>query len=55
MMREHIVSRISDFRIYNQTVRYGKSNPHSSVGYLIHPRLSKIIRDWLCERPGLIQ
>ena len=55
MMQEHIVSRITDFRIYNQTVRYGKSNPHSSVGYLIHPRLSKIIRDWLCERPGFIQ
>lgn len=52
MMREHIVSRITDFRIYNQTVRYGKSNPHSSVGYLIHPRLSKIVRDWLCQQPG---
>ena len=54
MMREHIVSRITDFRIYNQTVRYGRSNPHSSVGYLIHPRLSKIIRDWLIQQPGQI-
>ena len=54
MMRQHIVSRITDFRIYNQAVRYGKSNPHSSVGYLIHPRLSKIIRDWLCQQPGAI-
>ncbi len=46
MMRERIVSQIRDYRIYNQAVRYGRSNPHSSVGYLIHPRLSKLIRDW---------
>ena len=54
MMREHIVSRITDYRIYNQAVRYGKSNPHSSVGYLIHPRLSKVIRDWICNPAGPI-
>ncbi|MEM8682758.1 MAG: hypothetical protein AAGF72_04960 [Pseudomonadota bacterium] len=47
MMRHRIVSQVRDFRIYNQAVRYGRSNPHSSVGYYIHPRLSKIIRDWL--------
>ena len=41
------VSAVSDFRIYNHTVRYGKSNPHSSVGYYIHPRLTKILGDWL--------
>lgn len=46
MMRERIVSQIRDYRIYNQAVRYGRSNPHSSVGYLIHPRFSKLIRDW---------
>jgi hypothetical protein len=28
-------------------VRYGKSNPHSSVGYYIHPRVAKIVADWM--------
>lgn len=47
MMDEHLVSSITDSRIYNLAVRYGKSNPHSSVGYLIHPRVSQILADWL--------
>lgn len=41
------VSFIRDYRIYNLAVRYGKSNPHSSVGYLIHPRIAQIIAAWL--------
>jgi len=41
------VSFIRDYRIYNLAVRYGKSNPHSSVGYLIHPRVAQIIAEWL--------
>lgn len=49
MMHRRVVSAVEDFHIYNLAVRYGKSNPHSSVGYLIHPRVSKIVRDWLCE------
>ena len=49
MMSHRIVSQIRDFRVYNQAVRYGRSNPHSSVGYYIHPRLSKIVRDWVCR------
>jgi len=49
MMKEHHVSQIQDFRIFNLAVRYGTSNPHSSVGYFIHPRLSKIIADWIAE------
>lgn len=40
-------SAVRDYRIYNHAVRYGKSNPHSSVGYYIHPRLTKILGDWL--------
>lgn len=47
MLRERIVSQINDYRVYNQAVRYGKSNPHSSVGYLIHPRFSKLLHDWM--------
>ena len=47
MMREHVISSINDYRIYNHTMRYGKSNPHCSLGYFIHPRVAKILVDWL--------
>ena len=52
MMQERVVSAVHDYRIFNLAVRYGKSNPHSSIGYYIHPRVSKILVDWLCE-PGI--
>lgn len=47
MMQERRISAVHDYRVFNLAVRYGKSNPHSSVGYYIHPRLSKILADWL--------
>lgn len=47
MMVQKRVSAVHDYRIFNLAVRYGRSNPHSSVGYYIHPRLSKIIADWI--------
>ncbi len=47
MMRERIVSKVTDYKIYNPAVRYGRSNPHSSIGYLIHPRVAKILADWM--------
>jgi len=47
MMREHVISSINDYRIYNHAMRYGKSNPHCSLGYFIHPRIAKIVVDWL--------
>ena len=47
MLRLRLVSSIRDYHIYNLAVRYGRSNPHSSIGYLIHPRVTKIISDWL--------
>ncbi len=47
MLSSHVVSQVRDYRIFNLAVRYGKSNPHSSVGYFIHPRLSKIIAEWI--------
>jgi len=47
MLEQRAVSTVHDYRVYNLAVRYGKSNPHSSVGYLIHPRVSKIIVDWV--------
>jgi hypothetical protein len=47
MMDDRLVSAVHDYRIYNLAVRYGKSNPHSSVGYYIHPRVTKIVVDWI--------
>lgn len=52
MLERRIVSTVQDYRIYNLAVRYGKSNPHSSVGYYIHPRVSKILVDWV-QTPAL--
>ena len=50
MLKHHLVSQINDYRVFNLAVRYGTSNPHSSVGYFIHPRLAKIIADWLGDK-----
>ena len=47
MMDQRLVSAVHDYHIYNLAVRYGKSNPHSSVGYYIHPRVAKIVIDWI--------
>lgn len=47
MLRQRQVSCIRDYRIYNLAIRYGKSNPHSSLGYLIHPRTAQIMAQWL--------
>ncbi len=47
MLQQRVVSVVHDFKIFNLAVRYGRSNPHSSIGYYIHPRVSKIIADWL--------
>lgn len=47
MLDQHMVSAVYDHHVYNLAVRYGKSNPHSSVGYYIHPRTAKIIVDWI--------
>ncbi|CAN5171774.1 hypothetical protein BH24PSE2_BH24PSE2_19400 [soil metagenome] len=47
MLSSRLISRINDIAIYNLCVRYGRSNPHSSLGYLIHPRVTKLITTWL--------
>ena len=47
MMVQKQVSAVQDYKVFNLAVRYGKSNPHSSVGYYIHPRLAKILADWI--------
>lgn len=50
MLKQRQVSSIRDFRIYNLAIRYGKSNPHSSVGYLMHPRTAQIVADWIANQ-----
>lgn len=47
MLEQRAISRIVDQRIYNLTVRYGRSNPHGSVGYLVHPRVANVIAEVL--------
>lgn len=47
MLRQKQVSAIRDYRIYNLSVRYGKSDPHCALGYLIHPRTAQIVVDWI--------
>ena len=49
MLKQRQVSSIRDYRVYNMCIRYGKSNPHSSIGYLVHPRVAQIICDWLSQ------
>lgn len=34
-------------RIFNLSVRKGESNPHSSLGYLIHPTVIELITNWV--------
>ena len=47
MLQHRLISRIQDYRIYNLAVRYGKSNPHNFIGYLMHPRMTKLVAQWL--------
>ena len=51
MLKQKQVSFIRDYRVYNLAIRYGKSNPHNSSGYLIHPRMSQILMEWLHGGP----
>ncbi len=53
MLKQKQVSIIRDYRVYNLALRYGKSNPHSSVGYLIHPRVAQVMVDWLRQGQAL--
>ncbi len=51
MLQQKQVSAIRDYRIYNLAVRYGRSDPTSALGYLIHPRFAQILSEWL-TRPA---
>ncbi len=49
MLNKRLIGDIRDHTIYNLSVRYGRSNPHSSAGYLVHPRTSELLAQWLSE------
>jgi hypothetical protein len=51
MLKLKLLSRIDDHKIHNFTVRYGRSNPHSAIGYLIHPRLARTLAHVLPATP----
>lgn len=51
MLDLRCLSTIRDHLIYNLAVRYGRSDPHHSLGYLIHPRVSRIVVDWMASAP----
>lgn len=41
MQRSQPETEIADFRIYNLAMRAGRSDPHHSSGYLVHPRCAR--------------
>lgn len=47
MLKAHQLSAIEDHLIYNHAVRYGQSDPHCCLGYLIHPKVASLLADWL--------
>ncbi len=47
MLKHRLISRINDYRVHNLSIRYGRSTPHSALGYLIHPRMIGLLNDWL--------
>lgn len=49
MLTQHNIAEIVDHKIYNLSVRFGRSDPHHSSGYLIHPRTSKVVGEWLAQ------
>lgn len=48
MLKQRQLSTLRDYRIYNLAVRYGRSDPHCALGYLIHPRVAQLVSDWSC-------
>jgi len=47
MYKTRLIDEINDHKIYNLAVRRGDSNPHHGAGYLIHPKVIKLITDWI--------
>lgn len=47
MKKYGLVKTITDKHIYNLSYPKGKSNPHHSSGYLIHPSVTQAVAAWL--------
>ena len=47
LLRQRQISELVDHPIYNLAVRYGRSAPGHSAGYLVHPRMAELLADWL--------
>ncbi len=41
LQEAHLVSHLRDEHVLNFAVRYGRSNPHHALGYLVHPSFGK--------------
>jgi hypothetical protein len=42
-----LIKSLKDHRVFNLAMREGRSNPHNSSGYLVHPRTIDVIANWL--------
>ena len=47
LLRQRQISELVDHPIYNLAIRYGRSAPGHSAGYLVHPRMAELIAGWL--------
>ncbi|MFK7914455.1 MAG: hypothetical protein AB8B93_11125 [Pseudomonadales bacterium] len=47
LLQQQRISTLQDHLIYNLSVRYGRSDPHHSLGYLIHPKVTELLGRWL--------
>ena len=47
MLDRRLIADVRDYTIYNLSVRYSRSNPHHSTGYLVHPRTAELLSNWL--------
>ena len=47
MIGRQKISRLEDIGIFNFARRYGRSNPHHALGYLIHPHTATLLAEWL--------
>lgn len=47
LLAQQRIHSIDDHLIYNLSVRFGRSDPHDSLGYLVHPKVTGLLADWL--------
>lgn len=52
MLEQRLISRIRDHYIYNLAERFGRSDPHDPLGYLINPKVGDLVHEWLTSANG---